>query len=440
MPPKTQSVTPKTPVTITEHSTLEFIKQKLFLDPSFTESGSGDNFYIHQKLVPSEKEFVVIKPAAAYKSSPIIPKGEGGKTGYYMTLTCHPKKDERTDEYVENKAGTDFITLIENLQTTYADAMDENMDLKKKITTKVMTGDVDEKRAKIAKPTNKLVVPLIQRNLRIDGFDFEDPLYGTEDKTKSPTCLCKIWTGPPKEEHLANPNNNLFTPAGDAVYTKIFFDSRFDRSYKGKEQYIRVLKWDQLTRFIYQAGDSKKGKPKFDLMFCLEFSPPTTYWNKNRGVTKIALTKVVITGMALDTAFKFTPQEQRKLALQADTCAEEYGFKSCFDIEEGSGEASSSSYQRFGSDDEDGYGIDTTGDLFDETEQPRRQLKRPHDVTTDEGSHKRQKFKTNPVAVYATKPTKTVEPPSDDNEIDFGDIGGSSQMPYIDEDKETDCM
>lgn len=169
------------------------------------------------------------------------------------------------DEKVKDVRGNKLEKAMIQLRKCYCDSMDkpENSELKKKI----LLG-IGMKANELKTPTDQLVDSILE----YEDYPATDPkLAGLVNYTKSPQIHFKLMVSVPKE---IKKNPIVVSTTGQVLWASVY---DFQRNPLGKTP---ITTYEQFNRFLYRAGDTKKGKNMFELLQSIISTAPSVYWEK----------------------------------------------------------------------------------------------------------------------------------------------------------------
>lgn len=170
------------------------------------------------------------------------------------------------DEKVKDVRGHRLEKAMIQLRKCYCDSMDkpENAELKKKI----LLG-IGMKANELKTPTDQLVDSILE----YEDYPATDlKLAGLVNYTKSPQIHFKLMVSVPKGEQKKNPI--VLSSTGQILWASVY---DFQRNPLGKTP---ITTYEQFNRFVYRAGDTKKGKNMFELLQSIISTAPSVYWEK----------------------------------------------------------------------------------------------------------------------------------------------------------------
>ena len=315
---KKQQQVQKTRVEIDTSTTTERIRELLYVADKPLISNSQNKKQIHSELKSDPTKLVTINLGDPVKISPLTPMGDQADIvkNLYVTAHLYPVKDA-VGNYVVDEEGKAVENLLNRIARVYGDGLDNNPALKRNIYINAGM-DPEYLDDKLAKPSLNAISPIVCKNT-ITNVDVQDPKYGTEDTTKSPTFRTKCWICPsdPKWETA----DSLILPGKNICFTKIFVPGR------QKDTYVQAKTWNAIEPYTYRQGDSANGKQHYFLLAKLKFMPPTVYWTADKGKTNFGLTlsEIYITGKVLTQRAELSSLEQAEISLSNKRAASRMG-------------------------------------------------------------------------------------------------------------------
>lgn len=171
------------------------------------------------------------------------------------------------DEKVKDVKGYGLERAMIQLKKCYCDSMDspENFELKKTILLGI---GISAKELKT--PTDKLVEDILE----YEDYPTTDPkLAGLVNYTKSPQIHFKLMVSIPKAD-APKKSPIVVSTTGQILWTSVY---DYLNNPLGKTP---ITTYEQFNRFLYRAGDTKKGKNMFELLQSITTSAPSVYWEK----------------------------------------------------------------------------------------------------------------------------------------------------------------
>ena len=259
---------------------LEFQKLLALLDDVVSNPDENDlllnkkNFCAHHEMIVNDQ--ATKKPHTIRLTSPVLPCSsitcsvdeKSGRYSLYFYVDIYGNWPEDGNyKRGDDPIGDDLMDLLNGFKDRYDATLDSPpmKDIKKKI----FLGTVQPE-------MNATAASRIKSPIRWPKHKEGHELEGEIDTSKSPQCKVHVFTQDINPETQVSPTDLLINGGTQKVRAEIY-----DRTVLKKPPAIKTEK-DLFSNVVYKVGDTKLGKPAFDLNIQFDTLTPTWYWAKEK--------------------------------------------------------------------------------------------------------------------------------------------------------------